>query len=75
MYCPILDTKLELGAKVPTLASPTLDRIDNDNGYVPGNIWVISNLANIMKSKATVKELIKFSDWVQKSYAVVKNSA
>jgi len=68
MYCPILDIKLEVGKKVSTSSSPTLDRIDNTLGYTPDNVWVISNLANMMKSKATVKELVQFSNWIKKSY-------
>lgn len=68
MYCPILDIKLEVGTKVSKTSSPTLDRIDNDKGYVKGNIWVISNLANMMKSQATIEQLLRFSDWIAKKY-------
>ena len=41
--------------------SPSLDRIDSTKGYVPGNVWVISNKANRMKSNAAAEELIIFA--------------
>lgn len=37
--------------------SPSLDRIRGDLGYVPGNIIVISNRANRIKSDASIREL------------------
>lgn len=41
-------------------SSPSLDRIDNRMGYVPGNVWVISWKANRMKSDASMEELRVF---------------
>ena len=37
--------------------SPSLDRIDNSKGYVPGNIAVISMRANMIKNNASLVEL------------------
>ncbi|WP_145960516.1 hypothetical protein [Novosphingobium meiothermophilum] len=37
--------------------SPSLDRIEPELGYVPGNTIVISNRANRLKSDATIDEL------------------
>ncbi len=69
-YCPVLLIKLErkYGNYGGQDASPSLDRIDNTKGYVPGNVWVISQKANAMKSSATPKELQLFSEWVRKTY-------
>jgi hypothetical protein len=48
--------------------SPSLDRIDNDRGYTKDNIQVLSQCANAMKGAASVDELVKFSQWVLKTY-------
>lgn len=38
--------------------SPTLDRIDNAAGYVPGNIVVVSYMANSIKTNATPEQVL-----------------
>jgi hypothetical protein len=60
--CPVFGTKLVVGGERKT--SPSIDRIDNTKGYVPGNVQVISHLANVMKNSATVEELATFARWV-----------
>lgn len=69
-YCPILGIELHVNeGKIGGRSnSPTLDRIDNDKGYVKGNTWVISQLANQMKSNATTSELRKFARWLLGEY-------
>ncbi len=62
--CPILGLRLETGEGVSTDASPTLDRIDPSLGYVRGNVWVISALANRMKSNANAEQLRAFAEWI-----------
>jgi len=58
-YCPMLGIKLERGVGVAHGASPTLDKIVPNKGYVKGNVWVISQRANIIKSNATAEEIIR----------------
>lgn len=55
--CPILGYKLKPNKGVPGKASPSLDRIDNNKGYVKGNVRVISHRANAAKGDFSLKEL------------------
>ena len=56
--CPLLGITLSLTD--PNLAHrPSIDRIDSNKGYIPGNVWVVSNRANRLKSDATADELIR----------------
>jgi hypothetical protein len=58
--CPILGIKLEVGDGKMRDSSPTLDRIIPELGYVKGNVSVISNKANRMKSDASTEEIKLF---------------
>jgi hypothetical protein len=61
-FCPILGHKLQVrGGRT----APSLDRIVPALGYVPGNIQVISHMANTMKSDATLEEMIHLGKWAQ----------
>lgn len=69
-YCPILGLKLEHGTgRGPTDTSPTLDRIDNSKGYVPGNVQVISCRANRLKWDASPEELVQLAQWILSNVA------
>ena len=64
-YCPYLGIKLDTSygdRKNPNRIS--LDRIDNSKGYIKGNVQVISYQANLMKSMASIPELITFAKGV-----------
>ena len=72
LKCPILGVELDwsLGhGEGIKKNSPTLDRIDNLQGYIPGNVMVISSLANTMKSYASADEIIAFSRSMLTQYA------
>jgi hypothetical protein len=64
--CPILGIPLKrnVGGGRMQDGSPSLDRIDSQKGYVKGNVWVISALANQMKNDASPEMLRKFAEWV-----------
>jgi hypothetical protein len=57
--CPVLGITLDYVRTGRGLHdnSPTLDRIVNERGYVPGNVLVVSFKVNRMKQNATVEEL------------------
>lgn len=61
--CPLLEIPIvrRRGGHGPCDNSPSLDRIDNSKGYVKGNVWVISWLANKMKATATFEQMRTFA--------------
>lgn len=66
--CPVLGIPIVPGSGGKHDGSPTIDRIIPELGYVPGNVQVISDLANRMKSNASPEHLLTFADWVYKNY-------
>lgn len=57
-HCPILGIPLfSNGKRGGHDNSPSLDKVQPELGYVPGNVIVISNRANRLKSDASVQEL------------------
>ena len=65
-YCPVFpEIKLTRIKGKMTGASPTLDRLIPNLGYVKNNVQVISSKANLMKSNATVNELRRIADWLE----------
>lgn len=57
-YCPVLGIKLHREDRATWYAAPSIDRIDNTKGYIPGNIVIVSRRANILKRDATIEELV-----------------
>lgn len=68
--CPVLGIKLCVGDGSQNENSPSLDRLIPENGYVPGNIRVISLRANAIKNDATIEELRKVADWLEQQLLV-----
>lgn len=60
--CPILGIELVKGNGGVHNASPTLDKVVPELGYVKGNVQVVSHLANTMKSNASAEHLQAFVD-------------
>ena len=56
--CPLLGIPL---APKSGGNSPSLDRIDPTAGYTPGNVWVVSTRANLIKQDATPQELMRIA--------------
>jgi hypothetical protein len=60
IVCPVLGIPLEyVQGKGGSWNSPSLDRIDNDKGYIKGNVQIISKRANSIKSDASFDEIEK----------------
>ncbi len=41
--------------------SPSIYRIDNNKGYVKGNVWIVLHKANAMKNSGDAEELAKIA--------------
>jgi hypothetical protein len=63
--CPVLGMPLQAGKGKLQDASPTLDRLNNQWGYVRGNIAVISYRANRAKSSCTAAEHESIAVWMR----------
>lgn len=57
--CPVLGIPLKRGSGIGGAlpSSPSIDRIDPTQGYVPGNVIVVSHRANTIKGDATPAEM------------------
>lgn len=63
-HCPVLGVELDYAYGTGlTPNSPSFDRIDPTKGYVPGNVIIVSNKANVIKSNANVDELERVSSF------------
>lgn len=59
--CPLLNIPLKIYENGSSFDTPSVDRIDSNKGYVKGNVWIISYLANRMKQNATREQLKVFA--------------
>lgn len=72
-FCPVLGIKLishfgkEHKHDIRKDDSPSLDRIDNSQGYVSGNVRIISWRANKLKSDGTADEHEKISKYIREN--------
>lgn len=66
--CPALGIPLQKQGP-RSQGSPALDRLRPDQGYVPGNVLVISDLANRIKNNATSQQVRAVGEWMR-SHAV-----
>lgn len=64
-YCPILLIPLICGEGKVIPNSPTIDRIDNTKGYIPGNIRVISHRANSNKGSMSIEDIERLLKYIK----------
>ena len=62
--CPIFNVKL---GPVGDRYAPSLDRIDNNKGYIAGNVRVVSRCANAWKSDLTVDDARRFLAYMERN--------
>lgn len=60
-HCPLLNIPLTVNDGKLGPGSPTLDRVFNDCGYVPGNVIVISYAANRCKGNLNADDILKLA--------------
>ena len=68
--CPVLGIPIGIrstGKQGFSDDSASLDRFDNNKGYVKDNVFVISWKANNIKSDGTYEEIMKVAEWVRKT--------
>ena len=67
--CPVLKKPFEMGFKFGKTKSmaPSLDKIIPNKGYIRGNIVVISDIVNRLKSDASIEDLKKILNFYIKN--------
>ena len=78
--CPVLGIELRPSVGQGRLPndkiwySPTIDRLDNDEGYTPANIRVISHRANFLKNNATLEQMKKVVAYMERELEVKRQA-
>jgi hypothetical protein len=64
-HCPILGMELDYFASYAQENSPSFDRIDTTQGYVKGNVQLVSWRANRIKNDGTAEEHQLIADYLR----------
>lgn len=64
--CPVLGIPLCYTHAQIQDDSPSVDRFYPARGYVQGNVFIISAKANRIKNDASLEELLRVAEWMQK---------
>lgn len=67
--CPILKIPIYISNKKHCDNSPSIDRIDSYDGYIKGNVQIISHRANMLKNNGNIEEfknIVEFLENLQK---------
>jgi hypothetical protein len=65
LVCPVFGVRLSKSDGQQNPNAYSLDRINNQLGYVPGNVAVISYRANRLKNDASADDLQAVLDWLR----------
>lgn len=66
--CPVLGIKYDFSARCRQGgqdSSPSIDKFYPTLGYIKGNCFVISSLANRIKTSASAEQVRKVAEWMQ----------
>jgi hypothetical protein len=64
-HCPVFGFHIKKSSERRSFDSPSIDRIDSEIGYVPGNVAVISYRANMIKSIGTAEDHEAVAKWIR----------
>ncbi len=63
--CPVFNQPLRLSISPQDLWAYSLDRVHNNQGYVKGNVVVMSYLANRLKNDGTAEQHEAIARWMR----------
>lgn len=66
-HCPILGIELDYFADSRLDNSPSFDRLNNNKGYVTGNVFIVSWRANRIKNDGSSEEHQLIADFMKKA--------
>lgn len=66
--CPLLNIALDWASPPYHDSTPSIDRIDNNKGYIKGNVQWVSWRANVLKNNTTPEELLMLAQNYKKIY-------
>ncbi len=64
-FCPVLGIPISYSIPGKHDGSPSMDRVDNTKGYVPGNVRIISWRANRIKNDGTSEEHLAIARYIK----------
>src|SRR5262245_50278594 len=62
--CPVMQCPLQFEKGISN-HQPSLDRVDNSFGYIPGNVRVISWRANYLKKDMTLEQMERMLQYMR----------
>lgn len=65
-FCPVLGIPLVYNRGLAKENSASIDRIDNSKGYIPGNVIIVSVLANRIKNSATSDQILSVGNFYKR---------
>lgn len=74
LVCPVLGIELNQEPDINRENAPSLDKFYPDKGYLKGQVFVTSMMANRLKSDATPEEMRAIADWLEQEEERIRSS-